>query len=553
MRYRRIKLALVPIAVALATVGVVVGAPNSAGAVTSAQCASRVNNTSAKLLECIRTNDLWNHMKAFQAIADANPGPDGHASRNSGEPGYLASAQYVANLMTQWGYNVHIQTYKFFYFAFAGTPVFQETSPIAHDYALSTEWNAAQSTNSTTAALQPAGGILIPSTGGSTSGCQMSDFNGFVAGRVALIQRGTCTFGTKALNAQAAGASGVVIFNEGNTPGRSGVFSGSMVDANGNRIVPTIPVAFTTFAIGSDLRDQYNQAVQNNTELPTIHLDVPSVSNPNADDYNVIADSRWGDPNHVLVVDAHLDAIYGSGMLDNASGSASILDIAHMMAKVHPRNQMRFIWFGGEELGLLGSRAYVNGLSSTDLGKIGYDLDADVTATPNYDVGVLDPAAVDFFGRTVSTTFPANVYGPSLVARDQAVDYFDSQGLNHIFFSPIGTDAQIFNQAGVPASGVLTGQDCCKTQDEVDLFGGYTGNYEGTVPSTDGGCVDLPFRWCDNLGNNNPAVMTFMTRGFAQMVVYMAFADLAAIDGTAASASTAQHVAAHPEAGGVSR
>lgn len=51
---------------------------------------------------------------------------------------------------------------------------------------------------------------------------------------------------------------------------------------------------------------------------------------------------------------------------------------------------------------------------------------------------------------------------------------------------------------------MLTGQDCCKTQQEVDLFGGFTGNYEGNVPSTDGGCVDLPFRWCDNRGNNNP-------------------------------------------------
>jgi hypothetical protein len=32
-------------------------------------------------------DDLWKHMQEFQAIADANPGPDGHPSRNSGEPG----------------------------------------------------------------------------------------------------------------------------------------------------------------------------------------------------------------------------------------------------------------------------------------------------------------------------------------------------------------------------------------------------------------------------------------------------------------------------------
>ena len=36
---------------------------------------------------------------------------------------------------------------------------------------------------------------------------------------------------------------------------------------------------------------------------------------------------------------------------------------------------------------------------------IGCDLDADVTATPNYLIAVLDPAAPDVFGRTVTSTF----------------------------------------------------------------------------------------------------------------------------------------------------
>src|SRR4051794_39034199 len=113
MRRRRIVL-LAPIGVLLIVLGVAAGVPTSAGAVaTTVPCADRVNNTATKLLECIRTDDLWHHMQEFQAIADSHPGPDGHPSRNSGEPGYLASALYVANLMSQWGYDVHIQTYKF--------------------------------------------------------------------------------------------------------------------------------------------------------------------------------------------------------------------------------------------------------------------------------------------------------------------------------------------------------------------------------------------------------------------------------------------------------
>src|SRR2546423_196393 len=202
--------------------------PASAGAISSAACNARPNSTPKKLVECINTNDLWQHMQALQAIADKNPGPDGHASRNAGEPGYKASVDYVARLMSKAGYHVTIQTYKFDYFVFTTTPTMSEVSPTAHDYRLSTEFNPGLSIGTTTADLQPAGGILIPSTGGSTSGCAPSDFNGFVAGRVALVQRGTCTFSQKVQNAQDAGASGVIIFNEGNTPERAGVFAGSL-------------------------------------------------------------------------------------------------------------------------------------------------------------------------------------------------------------------------------------------------------------------------------------------------------------------------------------
>ena len=539
MRHRRLVQALVPLAVALVTLGGAIALPGNAGAVTATQCAARANNTSSKLLECIRTDELWSYMKQFQQIADANPGPDGHPSRNSGEPGYLASALYVANLMTDWGYTVHIQTYQFPYFSWA-TTTFREVSPNARTYALSADWVPGVTQGTTTSIVQPVGGIVLPPTPtpSSTSGCTAADFAGFVAGRVALIQRGGCNYGVKVLNAQAAGATGVVIFNEGQ-PGRTAATQGSFIDANNNPFDPTVPVAFASFAVGQDLYNQYTQAVANSTDLPVVNLDLHYVVDPNRNDYNVIADSKYGNANHTVVVDAHLDAIYGAGMLDNASGSATILAIAHQMARVRPANKLRFIWFGGEELGLLGSQAYVNALSPTELSKIGYDLDADVTATPNYDLGILDPAAVDFFGRTVSTQFPANVYAPSQIARNDAIKYFDSQGMNHILFSPVGTDAYTFNQAGISASGVLTGQDCCKTQAEVDLFGGYTGNFEGNVPSTDGGCVDNPFRWCDNLGNNNQIVMTTVSRAFAAMVVHMAFANVAAIQQAAHTARRA--------------
>ena len=144
---------------------------------------------------------------------------------------------------------------------------------------------------------------------------------------------------------------------------------------------------------------------------------------------------------------------------------------------------MRFIWFGGEELGLLGSDYYVNTLPADELAKIKYDLDADVTATPNYVAGVLDPKdGVTLFGRDPGTPMPPSIWAPSAIGRDFGIDYLNSIGKNHILFSADGTDAFMFQQAGIPASGVLTGQDCCKLASDVDLFGGFEGNFEGTVP-----------------------------------------------------------------------
>src|SRR5207244_12564637 len=145
-------------------------------------------------VECIQTTDLRNHMKACQKIANQNPGPDGMPSRNSGELGYKASVDYVASQMQQAGYNVTIQPYKFFYYAYTAIPSFSETSPTAHSYTLNDEWGPGRSTGVATAAVQPAGGIVIPptSTPSSASGCATGGFNGFVPARVALIQRGRC-------------------------------------------------------------------------------------------------------------------------------------------------------------------------------------------------------------------------------------------------------------------------------------------------------------------------------------------------------------------------
>ncbi len=54
--------------------------------------------------------------------------------------------------------------------------------------------------------------------GSTTSGCTPADFAGFPEGDIALVSRGFCLFAVKVLNAQAAGASGVLIANNVSGP-----------------------------------------------------------------------------------------------------------------------------------------------------------------------------------------------------------------------------------------------------------------------------------------------------------------------------------------------
>ena len=124
-------------------------------------------------------------------------------------------------------------------------------------------------------------------------------------------------------------------------------------------------------------------------------------------DYNLIAESPFGDPNHVVVVDAHLDSIFGAGMLDNASGSTTILEIALNMAKTPTRNRLRYVWFGGEEIGLLGSAYYTTHLSSAERKRIAFDIDMDVTATLNFDMWIADPANAGNVGEFPRMWFPS--------------------------------------------------------------------------------------------------------------------------------------------------
>jgi hypothetical protein len=253
-------------------------------------------------------------------------------------------------------------------------------------------------------------------------------------------------------------------------------------------------------------------------QAPQVRIDVHT-QNKSDTDYNVIADSPYGDPDHVVVVDAHLDSIYGAGILDNGSGSATILEVARNLAHTPTRNRLRYIWFGGEEIGLLGSRYYTRTLSRRELRKIAFDVDVDVTATPNFAVLIADPGHAHNKDK-----FPPNVVPDSQTGNRRFARYFHSIGIPARIagFGNDGTDSLAFSLVGVPNSGILTQQNCCKHDWEVKLWGGFPGNFEGKIPGHNGGCVDWRRRWCDNLSNNDRLVLEFVSKGVAAVTLSLA-------------------------------
>lgn len=65
-------------------------------------------------------------------------------------------------------------------------------------------------------------------------------------------------------------------------------------------------------------------------------------------------------PDRVIVIGAHYDSVpFGCGASDNAGGSATIMELFRHFAKNPPQKTLRFVWFGAEEVGLFGSKAYV--------------------------------------------------------------------------------------------------------------------------------------------------------------------------------------------------
>ncbi len=408
---------------------------------------------STRLREALTVSGIREHQRALQSIADAHRG-----TRASGTPGYQASADYVRDRLVTAGYQVAVQPFQFPFFVETTPPVLRRTDSNARAYLPVTEVKTMEfsATGDVTAPVQPVDVTLPPSPApSSTSGCEPADFAGFTPGNVALLQRGTCPFADKVRNAQQAGASAVITFNEGQ-PDRRDVVSGRLAQDG----TVGIPVVATNFTVGAELAEAPGVRVQIVTRTTT------EIRNT----VNVIADSPTGRDDRIVVVGAHLDSVTeGPGINDNGSGTAAILEIAEQLAalRIEPRNTLRFAFWGAEESGLLGSKHYVATLPPEQRLQIAVNLNFDMLGSPNFARFVYDGDG--------SSSPPAGPRGSGSVEQ-VFTQYFAAHDLAATPTPFTGrSDYGPFIEVGIPAGGLFSGAEGIKTPEQAAQFGGTAG------------------------------------------------------------------------------
>jgi len=279
-----------------------------------------------------------------------------------------------------------------------------------------------------------------------------------LVGKVALAEGGICGPATKILLARDQGAVAIIIYFDDWTASLGG-------RANPNWI-PNIQI---------ERADGLALIEATKIAPVSVTIDINFGFWPT---YNVIAQTKGGDQNNVLLVGAHTDTVRGTpGISDNGSGAITLLEIAKQVSSFSTKNALRFGWWSAEETNLMGSTMYVNSLSTEEIAKVALYLNFDMIASPNYVYGIYDGD-----GSTFNTSSPPG----SAAAEKLFQDFFTNElNLPHTPRAFNGrSDYRAFAAAGVPVGGLFTGAEVLKTPEEAAKFGGEAGvpydvNYHG--------------------------------------------------------------------------
>lgn len=386
----------------------------------------------------VTADAMMGHLTKLQDIANANNG-----TRAVGTPGYDASVDYVVNTLRHSGFDV--QTPEF------SARVFHAEKPSVTVGGKAVEAHALEFSLGT--GPDGVSGPLLVVSAGNGLACAASDYDNLpVKGAVVLVDRGTCPFAQKEDAAAQRGAVAMIVADN--------VDEEQMGGTLGANTAVKIPAVGITKSSGMQLRAQPGPV--------TIKLDASSQSFKAR---NIIAQTKTGSPTDVVMAGAHLDSVAeGPGINDNGSGVAAILETAVQLGNSPPvHNAVRFAFWGAEELGLIGSRNYVESLNVGDLKNIALYLNFDMLASPN----------PGYFTYDGDQSLPTETRGQPVVPEGSAgiertlVAYLKSAGKTAQDTQFDGrSDYDGFTLAGIPAGGLFSGAEAKKSADQAKLWGG---------------------------------------------------------------------------------
>jgi Zn-dependent M28 family amino/carboxypeptidase len=374
----------------------------------------------------------------LQQIADRYGG-----HRAAGSAGEDASLNLVASRLRAAGFEVD-------------TPTFRYSQQVVLARSLTVDGQQVEAERLEDSTETPAGGVsgpLVVVPVDDSTGCQGSDLAGLAtAGSLLVVRRGGCPFAAKADRAAEAGAAAVVVVNDAPEPLRDATVGSSAA----------VPVAGVSGADGTLL-----EALAGRRGTLDLRSETQSRTSR-----NVVAQTRTGRTDDVVMVGGHLDSVGGGpGINDNGSGVAGLLELALTLgSEPEVERAVRFAWWGAEEVGLLGSQAYVRGLGAAGRRDLGLYLNVDMIASPNPGYFVYD--GDDSAGQGAGP-------GPSGSADIERTlaGYLAGRGIRP---EPTDFDGRSdygpFIAVGVPAGGLFSGADAAKTADQAEHWGGAAGD-----------------------------------------------------------------------------
>ncbi|KAF5013010.1 hypothetical protein FDECE_957 [Fusarium decemcellulare] len=373
----------------------------------------------------IKKSNLQKTLKDLDKIGKKNGG-----NRAFGLPGFEASRDYILS-QVKGKYGKYLDTYvQPFNHTFEQTRDIWVRGPDGEDvYVITLMYNTATPTpDGVTAPL-----VLVPIDDERGSGCFEDQWEGIDAtDKLALVKRGTCAISDKLKLAKKAGARGVILVNQ--SPGEN-IPSATLSAENLDLIVP---VGVIPLEIGTAWRER----IEGGEELEVTLL-VDSIAETR-ETWNIISETKQGDPNNVVMLGAHLDSVQaGPGINDDGSGTAAVLEIAKSFTKYKGfKNKVRFAWWGAEEAGLVGSLYYGEQLSEKDADKIRFYFNYDMIGSPKPKYWVQASVDADRVG--------GNILADWLRKKGKTVEWEE-------FGS--SSDYVAFVELGIPSSGIFTGAD----------------------------------------------------------------------------------------------